>query len=60
MSAVMQATSRPRPVPGPGREACRAGEDDLRHAAISAVPTAAALSLPLWALLGLVARWLLG
>jgi hypothetical protein len=56
----MQATSRPRPGPEPGRGACRAGEDDLRHAAISAVPTAAALSLPLWALLGLVARWLLG
>jgi hypothetical protein len=56
----MQVTSRPRPVPEPRREAYRAGEDGLRHAAISAVPTAAALSLPLWALLGLVARWLLG
>ena len=50
----MQATSRPRPVPEPGHEACRAGEDDLRHDTISAVPTAAALSLLLWALLGLV------
>ena len=56
----MQATSRPRPVPEPGREAGRAGEDDLRHATISAVPTAVALSLLLWALLGLVVQRLLG
>jgi hypothetical protein len=56
----MQAMSRPRLVPGPGREACQAGEEDPCHAAISAVPTAAALSLPLWALLGLAAQWLLG
>jgi hypothetical protein len=46
------AGTQARGLPGRG--------DDLRHTAISAVPTAAALSLPLWALLGLVARWLLG
>ena len=56
----MQAMSRPGPVPEPGREACQAGEDDLRHATISAVPTVAALSLLLWALLGLIVQRLLG
>jgi hypothetical protein len=56
----MQATSHLRSAPEPGCLLCRAGEDDPCHATIQAVPTAAVLSLPFWALLGLVVRWLLG
>ena len=56
----MEATSRLQVAPEPELMLPGTGEDDPRHVPIRAVPIAVALSLPLWALLGLVARWLLG
>jgi hypothetical protein len=56
----MEATSRLQVGPEPGPMIRGTGEDDPQYVSIRAVPIVVALSLPLWALLGLVARWLLG
>jgi hypothetical protein len=52
----MEATSHLQMAPEPELMIPGTGEDDPRHIPIRAVPIAVALSLSLWALLGLIAR----